>query len=61
VQEATDVLGFAAEDWSNPDGSTDFKPPSSIDELRRNPDFVEAAKHAVVTLIEFPARADATE
>ena len=61
VQQATEVLGFAAEDWTNPDGSTGFRPPSSIDELRKNPQFVEDAKDAVVALIEFPARAHAAD
>src|SRR6202171_917475 len=61
MQQAAEVLSFAAEDCTNPDGSTGFKPPSTIDELRRNPQFVEDAKDAVVALIEFPARARAAE
>jgi antitoxin HicB len=61
VEQAAEVLEFAAEDWTNPDGSSGFKPPSSIDELRRNPQFVEDAKDAVVALIEFPGRAHAAE
>jgi antitoxin HicB len=61
VQQATEVLGFTAEDWTNPDGSTGFKPPSTIDELRKNPQFVEDAKDAVVALIEFPACAHAAD
>jgi antitoxin HicB len=61
IEQAADVLAFAAEDWTNPDGSTGFKPPSSIDELRKNPQFVEDAKDAVVALIEFPGRAHAAE
>ena len=54
MQQATEGLQFAAEDWTNPDGSTGFKPPSSIDMLRRDPEFVEQSKDAVVALIEFP-------
>ena len=61
IEQATEVLEFAAEDWTNADGSTGFKPPSSIDELRNNPEFVQDAKDAVVALIEFPARAHAAE
>jgi antitoxin HicB len=61
MEQAAEVLEFAAEDWTNPDGSTGFKPPSSIDELRQNPQFVEDAKDAVVALIEFPGRAHAAE
>jgi antitoxin HicB len=61
MQEAAEVLDFAAGDWTNPDGSTGFKPPSTIDELRQNPQFVEDAKDAIVALIEFPADAHAAE
>jgi antitoxin HicB len=61
VEEAAELLEFAAEDWTNPDGSSGFKPPSSLDELRRNPQFVEAEKHATAVLIEFPAAVDAPE
>jgi predicted RNase H-like HicB family nuclease len=61
MQQAAEVLNFAAEDWTNPDGSTGFKAPSTIDELRNNPRFIEDAKDAVVALIEFPARAHAAE
>ena len=61
MQEAVEVLQFAAEDWTNPDGSTGFKPPSTIDQLRENPEFLEDAKDAVVALVEFPAPADVVE
>jgi antitoxin HicB len=61
MQEAAEVLNFAAEDWTNPDGSTGFKPPSTLDELRQNPQFLEDEKDAVVALIEFPDRAHAAE
>jgi antitoxin HicB len=61
MQQAAEVLSFAAEDWTNPDGSTDFKAPSTIDELRKNPEFVEDAKDAVVALIEISARTHAAE
>jgi predicted RNase H-like HicB family nuclease len=59
VEQATEVLAFAAEDWTNPDGSAGFKPPRSLDELRRDPEFVEAEKDAEIALIEFPADGDA--
>jgi antitoxin HicB len=61
MEEAAEVLQFAAEDWTNPDGSTGFKPPSTIDELQTNPEFLEDAKDAVVAFVEFPPRADAAE
>jgi antitoxin HicB len=61
MEEAVEVLQFAAEDWTNPDGSTGFKSPSTLDELRKNPDFLEDAKDAVVVHVEFPAPAQAVE
>ena len=61
MQQAREVLQFAAEDWTNPDGSTGFKAPSTIDELRNNPEFLEDAKDAVVAFVEYPARANAAE
>jgi len=61
MQQAVEVLQFAAEDWSNPDGSTGFGPPSTIDELRNDPGFLEDARDAVVALVEFSVRAHAAE
>jgi antitoxin HicB len=61
MQEAVEVLQFAAEDWTNPDGSTGFKSPSTLDELQKNPEFLEDAKDAVVAFVEFPAPARAAE
>ena len=61
MEEATEVLQFAAEDWTNPDGSTGFKPPSTIDQLRSDPEFLKDAKDAVVAFVEFPAPAEAEE
>jgi predicted RNase H-like HicB family nuclease len=61
MQQAGQVLQFAAEDWINADGSTGFKAPSTIDELRNNPEFLEDAKDAVVAFVEYPARAHAAE
>lgn len=61
MQEAAEVLVFAAEDWTNPDGSTVFNPPRTIDELKKDPAFVEASKDAIVALVEYPARAHAAE
>ena len=53
MEEAAEVLQFAAEDWTNPDGSTGFKPPSTIDQLRSDPEFLEGEKDAVVAFVEF--------
>jgi predicted RNase H-like HicB family nuclease len=55
MEEAADVLQFASEGWINPDGSTGFKPPSTIEQLRSNPEFLEAARDAVIAFVEFPA------
>ena len=58
LEEAAEVLQFAAEDWTNPDDSTDFKPPRTIDELRGDPEFLKQAKDAKIAFVEFPAAAD---
>ena len=58
MEEAADVLAFAAEDWINPDGSTGFKPPSTLEQLRNDPEFLEDAKDSVIAFVEFPADAD---
>jgi antitoxin HicB len=54
-------VDFATEDWTNPDGSTGFKPPSTLDELLKDPQFDKDARDAVVALIAFPAGARAAE
>ena len=61
MQQAVEVLQFTAEDWTNPDGSTGFKPPSTIDQLRSDPEFLEDAKDAVIAFVEFPADGPAAE
>lgn len=61
MEEAEEVLTFAAEDWTNPDGSTEFPSPRSIDELRNDPEFIELSKDATVVMIEFRAPAAALE
>jgi predicted RNase H-like HicB family nuclease len=61
MEEAADVLEFAAEGWINSDGSTGFKPPSSIEQLRNDPQFLENAKDAVIAFVDFPASPLAAE
>ena len=61
MEQAVEVLQFAAEDWINPDGTTGFKAPSTIDELRKDPEFLEEAKGAVIAYVEFPALAHAAD
>jgi predicted RNase H-like HicB family nuclease len=61
MEEAADVLQFAAEGWINPDGSVGFKPPSTIGQLRNDPEFLEDARDAVIAFVEFPADDPAAE
>ena len=41
--QAREVLEFAAESWVE-DTASDFPEPRTIDELRRDPDFLEASR-----------------
>lgn len=61
MEEAAEVLQFAAEDRTNPDGSTGFKPPSTIEQLRSDPEFLADEKGAVVAFVAFPGEPDAEE
>ncbi|MFH1344890.1 MAG: type II toxin-antitoxin system HicB family antitoxin [Pseudomonadota bacterium] len=61
MEQAAEVLQVAAEDWTNPDGSTGFKPPRTIDQLRNDPEFLEDAQDAVIAFVEFPADAPAAD
>jgi antitoxin HicB len=61
LEEAAEVLAFAAEDWINPDGSTGFKPPSTIEQLRSDPGFLQHARDAVIAFVELHADAPAAE
>ena len=58
IQKAAEVLAFAAEDWSDLDGKQ-FPAPRTIDALRSDPEFQEAAADAVVAAVPFRARAEA--
>jgi predicted RNase H-like HicB family nuclease len=53
-QQAREVLEFAAESWRE-DTGTEFPEPRSIDELRRDPDFVEASQDAILMAVPFDA------
>lgn len=61
MQNAAEVLEFAAEDWENRDGSKRFPSPRTIDELRRDPEFRQDAIDAVVAAVPFRANAEAAE
>lgn len=51
-QQAREVLEFAAESWTE-DTACEFPEPRTIDELRRDPEFVEASKDAILMAIPF--------
>jgi len=61
MQEAAELLAFAAEDGIDRDGSTGINPPRTLDELNQDPAFVAASQRATVVLIEYSADADAAE
>jgi predicted RNase H-like HicB family nuclease len=61
MQQAAEVLEFAAEDWANPDGSRNFPAPRTIDALRLDQQFQEDAVDAVVAAVPFRPRAQAAE
>ncbi len=61
IQQASEVLEFAAEDWENRDGSKTFPAPRTIDELRTDTEFQASAADAVVVAVPFRAKAEAAE
>lgn len=61
MESAADLLTFAAEDWHNPDGTTEFPLPRTIEELRADPDFVRAAADAIVATVPFGAGEETAE
>ena len=58
IQKASEVLAFAAEDWSDLSGE-DFPAARTIDELRADADFHDLAADAVIAAIPFDAKAEA--
>jgi antitoxin HicB len=56
MQQAVDVLEFAAQDWPGA-----FPQPRTIDQLRADPEFQQDAADAVIAAIPFRAKADAAE
>jgi predicted RNase H-like HicB family nuclease len=61
MQQAAEVLEFAAEDWQNPDGSRSIPPPRTIDELRADTEFQSDAAEAIIAAVPFRAKAEAAE
>jgi antitoxin HicB len=55
VQQAVEVLAFAAEDWESADGAREIPRPRTIDELRTDPAFRNDAADAVVAGVVFIA------
>ena len=53
MQQAAEVLEFAAKDWENSDGSRSFPAPRTIDALRADKQFQEDAVDAVVAAVPF--------
>lgn len=60
MQKAGEVLDFAAEDWTDPTGQS-FPRLRTIDDLRGDLDFQEAATDAVIAAVPFHAKAGAAE
>jgi antitoxin HicB len=60
MRNAGEVLDFAAEDWTGHTGN-EFPKPRTIDELRGDLEFQEAANDAVVAAVPFRAKAEAAE
>jgi antitoxin HicB len=60
MRKATEVLEFAAEDWTKLTGKG-FPPPRTIDELRSDDQFHAQASDAVVAAIPFRVQAEAAE
>jgi antitoxin HicB len=60
MQKAGEVLEFAAEDWSVHTGR-EFPKARTIDELRGDLEFQEAATDAVIAAVPFRAKAEAAE
>ena len=60
IRKAGEVLDFAAEDWSEHTSGA-FPTPRTIDDLRADLEFQEAATDAVVAAVPFRAKAEAAE
>ena len=60
MRKASEVLEFAAEDWSDLNGD-EFPAPRTIDELRSDREFQNDAASAVIVAVPFRAKAEAAE
>lgn len=52
IEKAAEVLAFVGEFWREDTGA-EFPAPRTIDELRKDPDFAEASKDALLALIPY--------
>ena len=60
MQKATEVLEFAAEDWTDVTGRK-WPQPRTIDDLRADPEFQLDSIDAVVAAVPFRLKAEAAE
>jgi predicted RNase H-like HicB family nuclease len=61
MQQAVEVLAFAAEDREGNDGIKGILTPRTIDELRADPEFRSDAADAVIAAVPFRITAEAAE
>ena len=61
LQQAAEVLTFAAEGWEDSDGVKGIPKPRTIDELRADPEFRDDAADAVIAAVPFRLNAEAAE
>jgi antitoxin HicB len=61
MQQAVEVLAFAAEDWENAEGVKEIPKLRTIDELRSDPEFRHDAVDAVIAAVPFRVNAAAAE
>jgi antitoxin HicB len=57
LQQAAEVLTFAAQDWEDSDGVKGIPKPRTIDELRGDPEFRDDAIDAVIAAVPFRVKA----
>jgi antitoxin HicB len=58
MQQAVEVLAFAAEGWENADGIKEIPKPRTIDELRADPEFRDDAADAVIAAVPLRVNAE---
>ena len=55
IEEAEETLEYAAGDWRNPDGTPGLPTPRSIEQLRQDAAFADAADGGTVVEIDYEA------